>query len=66
VAQLNSYNNENHGQRKRYKRHVANVSITPVIIISECTDGDNRSYRNVCNMSFVSFSLAVIFTMRLC
>jgi len=26
--------NENHGQRKRYKRHIANVSITPVIIIS--------------------------------
>ena len=25
------------------------------------TDDDNRSYRNVCNMSFVSFSLAVIF-----
>ena len=27
----------------------------------QCTDDDNRSYRNVCNMSFVSFSLAVIF-----
>jgi len=26
--------NENHGQRKRFKRHIANVSITPVIIIS--------------------------------
>ena len=26
-----------------------------------CTDDDNRSYRNVCNLSFVSFSLAVIF-----
>jgi len=26
--------NENHGQWKRYKRHIANVSITPVIIIS--------------------------------
>jgi len=26
--------NENHGQRKRYKRHIANVSITPVVIIS--------------------------------
>ena len=25
----------------------------------QCTDDDNRSYRNVCNMSFVSFSLAV-------
>jgi len=24
-----------------------------------CTDDDNRSYRNVCNMSFVSFALAV-------
>jgi len=29
-----------------------------------CTDDDNRSYRNVCNMSFVSFSLAVIFITR--
>ena len=26
--------NENHGQRKRYKWHILNVSITPVIIIS--------------------------------
>jgi len=26
--------NGNHGQRKRYKRHIANVSIIPVIIIS--------------------------------
>jgi len=25
------------------------------------TDDDNRSYRNVCNISFVSFALAVIF-----
>ena len=25
-----------------------------------CTDDDNRSYRNVCNMSFVSFASAVI------
>jgi len=31
----------------------------------QCTDDDNRSYRNVCNMSFVSFSLAVIFIIRL-
>jgi len=30
-----------------------------------CTDGDNRSYRNACNMSFVSFSLAVIFIVKL-
>ena len=30
----------------------------------QCTDDDNRSYRNVCNMSFVSFSLAVIFIIR--
>jgi len=30
-----------------------------------CTDDDNRGYRNVCNMSFVSFSLAVIFLLRL-
>jgi len=34
-------------------------------IKSQCTDDDNRSYRNVCNMSFVSFSLAVIFIIRL-
>jgi len=27
----------------------------------QCTDDDNRSYRNVCNMSLISFSLAVIF-----
>jgi len=26
--------NKNHGQGKRYKRHIANVSMTPVIIIS--------------------------------
>jgi len=33
----------------------------------QCTDDDNRTYRNVCNMSFVSFSLALIFTInRLC
>ena len=31
----------------------------------QCTDHDNRSYRNVCNMSFVAFSLAVIFIIRL-
>ena len=34
--------NENHGQWKRYQRHIANVSITPVIIISafqlNCSD----------------------------
>jgi len=30
----------------------------------QCTDDDNRSYRNVCNMSFVSFSLAVIFIVK--
>jgi len=30
-----------------------------------CTDDDNRSYRNVCNMSFVSFALAVTFIIRL-
>jgi len=37
--------------------------ITAVLLI--CTDDDNRSYRNVCNMSFVSFALAVIFIVRL-
>ena len=31
----------------------------------QCTDDDNRSYRNVCNMPFVSFSLAVIFVISL-
>ena len=31
----------------------------------QCTDDDNRSYQNICNMSFVSFSLAVIFIIRL-
>jgi len=29
------------------------------------TDGDDWSYRNVCNMSLISFSLAVIFIIRL-
>ena len=75
--------NEKHRQWKRYKWHIANVSITPVIISAlqiepqwcsnhwslqfnlQCTDDDNRSYWNVCNMSFVSFSLAVIFILRL-
>ena len=33
--------------------------ITAVLLL--CIDDDNRSYRNVCNMSFVSFALAVIF-----
>ena len=37
--------------------------ITAVLLL--CTDDDNRSYRNVCNMSFVSFSLAVVFITRL-
>jgi len=36
--------------------------ITAVLLL--CTDDDNRSYRNVCNMSFVSFALAVIFTVN--
>jgi len=31
----------------------------------QCTDDDNRSYRNVCNMSLILFSLAVIFILRL-
>jgi len=31
----------------------------------QCTDGDNRSYQKVCKMSFISFSLAVIFVIRL-
>ena len=37
--------------------------ITAVLLL--CTDDDNRSYRNVCNTSFVSFALAVIFIIRL-
>jgi len=32
----------------------------------QCTDDDNRSCRNVCKMSFTSFSLAVIFIIRIC
>ena len=35
------------------------------ITAKENDTNDNRSYRNVCNMSFVSFSLAVIFIIRL-
>jgi len=31
----------------------------------QCTDDDNRSYRNICNMSLISFSLAVIFIIKL-
>jgi len=30
----------------------------------QCTDDDNRSYWNICNMSLISFSLAVIFIIR--
>ena len=37
--------------------------ITAVLL--QCTDDDNRSYRNVCYMSFVSIALAVIFIIRL-
>jgi len=37
------------------------ITVMWMTLISQCTDDDNRSYRNVCNMSFVSFSLAVIF-----
>jgi len=29
---------------------------TQYIAYLRCTDDDNRSYRNVCNMSFVSYS----------
>jgi len=32
----------------------------------QCPDDDNRNYRNVCSMSLLSFSLAVIFIIRLC
>ena len=39
--------------------HCCNALIATVNL--QCTDDDNRSYRNVCNMSFVSFSLAAIF-----
>ena len=37
--------------------------ITAVLLL--CTDDDNRRYRNVCNMSFVSFAFATIFIIRL-
>ena len=30
----------------------------------QCTDDDNRSYGNVCNMSLISFWLGVIFIMK--
>ena len=33
--------------------------------LQSCTDDGRRSYRNVCKMSFISFSLAVIFIIRL-
>jgi len=33
--------------------------------MGQCTDDDNRSYRNVCNMSLITFSLAAIFIIRL-
>ena len=36
--------------------------ITVVLLL--CTDNGNRSYRNVCNMPFVSFALAVIFIIK--
>ena len=36
--------------------------ITAVLLL--CTDDDNRSYWNVCNMSFLSFALAVIFIIK--
>ena len=53
--------NENHGQWKRYQRPIANISITPVITPVV----DNSCYRNACNMSLISFSLAVVFITRL-
>jgi len=31
----------------------------------QCTDDGNKSYRNICNMSLISFSLVVIFIIRL-
>ena len=31
----------------------------PICNDLQCTDDDNRSYRNVCNMSLISFSLSV-------
>jgi len=34
-------------------------------VLLPCTDDDNRRYRNVCNMSFVSFAFATIFIIRL-
>ena len=48
--------NENHGQWNRYQRHIANFSMTPVITIGAL---------QICNMSFISSSLVVIFIVRL-
>jgi len=45
---------------------LANVHLRNIkVLLLLCTADDNRSYRNVCNMSFVSFTLAVIFIIRL-
>ena len=47
--------NENHGQRKRYKLHIANVSITGVIDDdNRSCDDDNRSYRKTFLVWFLS------------
>ena len=32
-----------------------------IAVLLLCTDDENRSYRNVCSMSFVSFALAALF-----
>ena len=52
--------NKYYGQSKRYNWHLANVSITTVIILL-CTEDDNSCYQNICKMSVVSFALAVVF-----
>ena len=45
---------------------IANCRIchTKTLLNLQCTDDDTRSYRNVCNMSLISFSLAVMFIIR--
>jgi len=35
------------------------------LYVLQCTDDDKRCYRSVCNMSLISFSLTVIFIIRL-
>jgi len=54
-----------HFDNSCYHQCIALISALQLCSFVQCTDDDNRSCRNVCNMSFVSFSLAVIFIIRL-